>query len=78
MRWRSDTKWLWSPRALALAVLALSTLCIAPRTAPAQQTREELAAKLPASNLSGDAMHQDICNMFAAPGFGGGVFATNP
>ncbi len=58
--------------------LALGALCIAPSSALAQQTREELAAKLPASNLSGDAMHQDVAQLLAAPGFARAVVATNP
>jgi DmsE family decaheme c-type cytochrome len=80
MRRRSDTKWLGGPAALALGViaLALGALCLAPTPAPAQQTREELAANLPASNLSGDAMHQDVATLLAAPGFARAVVATNP
>ena len=67
MRWRSETRWLRGPAAFALGVLAfaLGAVCLAPKPAPAQQTREELAAKLPASNLSGDAMHQDVATLLA-------------
>jgi DmsE family decaheme c-type cytochrome len=62
--------------ASALGV-ALSLGALPPR-ADAQQTREELAAKLPATNLSGDETHADIDRLLAAPGFARAVVATNP
>ena len=69
--------WFRSPAICAMG-LALAAACVMPTRAPAQQTREELASQLPASNLSGDQAHQDVQRLLAAPGFANAVVATNP
>ncbi|MET0232897.1 MAG: cytochrome c3 family protein, partial [Rhodanobacteraceae bacterium] len=60
-------------------VFALALGFLLPATAPAQQTREELASQLPATNLSGDQAHQDVQRLLgAAPGFAKAAVAANP
>ena len=61
MSWlRATAAW-----AAGAIVLALAPACCAPTAAHAQASREALAAKLPASNLSGDQAHQDIARLIA-------------
>ena len=64
--------------AFSAIAFVIAAFCIQPTRAPAQQTREELAAKLPASNLSSDDVHSGESHLLPAPGFANAVVATNP